>query len=205
MKKKKILCLLTALVTALSAAAPVGAASAGMDPAQLEEMSLEDLKQLQIEIGRQISSLEAASAEDAGGLFLETAGGTILYTGFLLNDQNFKTSASSDYLETLLVLFDYTNKEDLEKQIQSDFKIQAYQYGVELSKASSWISSDTLPEEVNNTFKNVLKGGTISTAAPFIPVDSSPVTLVVTAMGLSAQGEKATMELTSWKEEEEIP
>ena len=202
MKKKRIICLLTALVTALSAAGPVSAGSAGIDPAQLEEMSLEDLQKLQLEIGQQISSLEAAAAEDAGNLFLETAGGTLLYTGFLLNDQNFKTSGSSDYIETLLILFDYSNKEDQEKQVQSDFRIQAYQYGVELSKASSWISSETLPEEVNNTYKTVLKNGTISAAIPFVPIDNSPVTIVVTAMGLAAQGEKASMELESWKEEE---
>ena len=202
MKTKKILCLLTALVTALSAAGPVSTAAADIDPAQLEELSLEDLQQLQLEIDRQISSLEAANAEDSGNLFLETAGGTLFYTGFLLNDQNFKTSGSSDYIETLLVLFDYTNKEDQEKQVLSDFRIQAYQYGVELSKASSWISSSTLPEEVNNTYKNVLKGSTISTAVPFVPVDNSPVTIVVTAVGPASEGEKASLELEDWIEEE---
>ena len=150
MKKKLLAILLVACLTLFATA------QAQVDYALLDDMSIEDLEALSGEINARINALKAEAAESAGIFSLESAGGTITYAGFVMNDQNFKVSGSSSTVEAVVVMFNYTNKEDKEKQLQNDFWIKAYQNGTEMDTPSSWSVNDTLPAEVGNFNKSVL-------------------------------------------------
>ena len=188
--KRKHLLLTTALSAAMILSAP---AFANVDYSDLDDMSVEELEALQDEVSGRISAMKSDAASEAGLLRLENDGGVIQYAGFVMNTENFHGSSSDDYVEALVLKFDYTNKEDEEKQAQDDFGIKAYQNGVEINTASGWTSSDALPPEVDNFFNNVLKGGTITIGRAFIPEDDSPVTIIVNSYG--DDNGSATMEL----------
>lgn len=186
--KKKFLAIMLAVCFTL-----LVTAQAEVDFAQLDDMSVDQLEALNVEVSARINALKAEAAKSARILTLETELGAITYAGFVMNDQNFKVSGSNSPVETLVVMFDYTNKEDEENQLQNHFWIRAYQNGVEMDSPGSWSNNDTLPPEVDNFYKNLLKGGTICAARAYVPVDDSPVTLTVEARGSSNKDIKGSM------------
>ena len=188
--KRKHLLLASVLSAAMILSAP---AFANVDYSELDDMSLEDLESLQSEVSGRISALKTDAASESGLLRLETDGGIIQYAGFVMNTENFNSVGSTDFVEALVLKFDYTNKEDEEKMVQRDFEIKVYQNGAEINTPSGWTVTDTLPPEINNYYNNVLNGGTITIARAFIPEDDSPVTIIAKSIG--ADKESATMEL----------
>ena len=83
--KKKLLAILLVVCISLFAAA-----QAEVDFAQLDDMSLEQLEALNAEVGARIKALKADTPKNADVLTLESAGGTVTYAGFVMNDKNFK-------------------------------------------------------------------------------------------------------------------
>ena len=188
--KKRLLALLTCAL--MLSAVP---ASANVDYSELDDMSLEELQALEEEVSSRISAMQSDAAASAGVIRLETDSGIVEYKGFLLNDQNFKLNSSDeDFTEALVILVDYTNKEDQSNQMQSDFWLTAYQNGAEMTTPASWSKTETLPPEIDNYFGTALKGGTITVGKAFIPADDSPVTILVRTNGGSERKE-VTMEL----------
>ena len=78
----------------------------------------------------------------------------------------------------IVVNFDYTNLEDKEKSMQSDFWVRAYQNGVEID-SSFCAYYPGVVDSIDNANKNVLKGGTITVGWWFKLTDNSPVTIIV--------------------------
>ena len=166
---------------------------ADVDYSELDDMSVEQLESLQAEIAGRISTLKGAQAGEAGLLYLETDAGILSYAGFEINSENFHAPQNNNEMAEALVLkFDYTNKEDSDKSMYSDFNVTVYQNGAELPQAGGWTISETLPPEVDNYFRTVLKGGTIRVAITAIPVDDSPVTILAKTY---SSDQSATMEL----------
>lgn len=191
MKRKNAAIVLMAMSLGLA-----GTAHAAVDYAQLEGMTLEGLKELKAEVQNKISELSAQEAESSGGLFLEAAEGSMAFHGFVMNETNFKKNSNDEnFVKTIVLNFDFTNKASEPQQSQQQFGIAAYQNGVELDSPSSSIVDSNRPEEVDNFYQTALDGGTITVGRPFIPVDESPITIVVTSYDFAANLEPAKMVL----------
>jgi predicted small lipoprotein YifL len=128
------------------------------------------------------------AATSAGGsvsgetidLTLET--GRAVYKDWSYLPDGFLADDSYDPSNGILVNFDYTNLEDDEKTMSSDFWVRAYQNGVELDYAFCSYYSNVL-ETAENMHKNVLNGGTITVGWWFYLTDKSPVTIIVSENG----------------------
>ncbi len=109
---------------------------------------------------------------------------------------------SSDTLDSsqlIMVLVQYTNYSDDDRQFQKEFKIKAYQNGVELSNSIGSYYPDKCPPEFNNYSKTVLQNGSITIGRFFILDDSSDVTAIVSFNGSSSKDKaKGTYSLSDY-------
>ena len=111
----------------------------------------------------------------------ETDKATIVYTGYEFAEwalvENNQGLTQAD--QVLIVKFDFTNKQANPAQVQSAFRIQAFQNGVEITDNLSWSSGGSQYDLIGNYFSDVLKDGTVSFGKMFPLKDSSPVTIMV--------------------------
>jgi hypothetical protein len=159
-------------------------------------MTIEELKELKTEVQSRIGELSVQKAENAGGLYLESSTGSMEFHGFVMNDTNFKMHSGDEaFVNAIILNFDFTNKTSEPQQSQQQFGITAYQNGVELDSPSSSIVDENRPIEVDNFYKSALDGGTITVGRPVVPVDESPITIIVTSYDYNANLEPAKMVL----------
>ena len=90
-----------------------------------------------------------------------------------------------DSSQLIMALVQYTNYSEDDRQFQKDFKIKAYQNGVELSNNTGSYYPDKCPKEYNNYSKTVLQNGSITVGRFFVLDDASDVTVIVSFNGSS--------------------
>lgn len=117
-----------------------------------------------------------ASVEDP--ISIEKTTGKAQYNSWSYIPDGFLADDAYKPEDGIVVNFDYTNLEDKEKSMQSDFWVSAYQNGVEIDNSfCSYYPG--VAESIDNASKKVLKGGTITVGWWFKLTDNSPVTIIV--------------------------
>lgn len=124
------------------------------------------------------TSAGSADASVENPISIEKTTGKAQYNSWSYIPDGFLADEAYKPEDGIVVNFDYTNLEDKEKSMQSDFWVSAYQNGVEID--SSFCSYyPGVAESIDNASKKVLKGGTITVGWWFKLTDNSPVTIIV--------------------------
>lgn len=108
--------------------------------------------------------------------------GTVTYKGWKYAPEGFLATEGMKPEDVIIIMFDYTNKEDEDKRMTTDFFPKAYQNSVEL-ETSGFSYYPGKCKEVDDFNKSVLKGGTITCARYYKLQDDSPVTVIVQKQG----------------------
>lgn len=116
-----------------------------------------------------------------------TKTGHLKYIDYKYPGHGFYSKSNDDYEErvakTVILKFKYTNLEDIEKNVDDDFSIKAYQNGSEINSPSNYAVGDSQSEDYksyNNRFKSLLKDGTLEIGYPYEIADNSTLTVIVT-------------------------
>ena len=136
---------------------------------------------------------------DSTPIYFELDGGTIAYKDYEYVEKGFYAHSDGDSSHTIVVNFDYTNKEDSPKNYTADFWINAFQNGKALDGPSGY-SPDWAPESYLNAYENVLKGTTITVGAVFTLQDYSPVTIIVNHNGGMEESNPMLLEIEPYED-----
>lgn len=148
-----------------------------------ETMTIYPGEASETEAGDAVVEEESTSAAPADSsvedpISIEKTTGKAQYNSWSYIPDGFLADDAYKPEDGIVVNFDYTNLEDKEKSMQSDFWVRAYQNGVEID--SSFCSYyPGVVDSIDNANKNVLKGGTITVGWWFKLTDNSPVTIIV--------------------------
>lgn len=175
MKKHRILSVLLALMMGLSLCA-CGGDDAASSPDQSETPS-----QSAEPSTSPSPSEEPVESSDSGpqveSIDLETDAGRLVYSSYEFVGEGFYNEyVSGDPSKTVILNFDYTNKETKPARTQDHFYITVYQNGTELQLPESWSQS---PESLDNFFTTSMKDNTLPVGYPCVLQDYSPVTIMV--------------------------
>lgn len=132
---------------------------------------------------------------DAIALTTEDGMAEIKYAGWEYIPDGVLAEETVDASKVIVVLMGYTNhREDEPSQMQGDFWYRVFQNGVELdSQFCSYHSNSYAPLE--DFFKEVMMGGTVTAGRFFLLEDDSPITIVANEQGNSDNKQSMTVEL----------
>ncbi len=133
-----------------------------------------------------------------GTLHFELDTGVLDYTGYEYVSKGFYSDSSENDPEKTIVLnFNYTNKENTPKNYMSDFWITTFQNGTELDGPSGYYS-DQGPESLQNAYDEVLQNGVITIGDAFVLQDYSPVTVIVRHNGGKEVSDQMLLEIEEY-------
>ena len=140
------------------------------------------------------SESEETEADPSKPLHFELDGGILDYVGYEYANEGMFVYSDGDPDKTIIVNFDYTNKEKTPKLYSDDFWVRAYQNGVELDWPGSY-SSEACPDSVNNTYSQILQDSTTTIGLMFVLKDTSPVTIIANHNGGSEVSDPMEIQL----------
>ena len=121
---------------------------------------------------------------------LTLEGGNIKYNHVEKADSDL-TSAEN----ALVFVFDFTNAQDKPASVQTVFRIQAFQNGVELTETPSYSTASDQYELVHAFLGEAMKGGTATFGKIVCPKDDSLITIVVGPNGAAREDNYQNMEV----------
>jgi SAM-dependent methyltransferase len=121
-------------------------------------------------------------------LHLETEDGILSYKTQEYVSNGFSTDEGADPSKLICIEFDFTNKSDTPKTVNSVFNINVFQNGVELELNPYSYRTEAAPEAYNNIFRECMNGSTITVGLIYVLNDDSPLT--ISASPLMSQDEK---------------
>ena len=139
------------------------------------------------------SSAAEEVKDTSAPLHFELPGGILDYNSYEFANAGMFVNSDNDPDKTIIINFDYTNKEAKPKSYQNDFWVRAYQNGTEVDFSGSY-NPEACPETIENQYKTVLENGTITVGLMFTLNDMSPVTIIANRNGGSEVSDP--MELT---------
>ena len=132
-------------------------------------------------------------------LHFEVEGGILDYLDYEYVGKGFYSNGDGDYTHTIVINFDYTNKDSSAKNYMSDFRITAFQNGIELSKPSSYYP-DGAPESFTKAHNNVTKDSSIKIGVAFILQDYSPITIIAGHNGGKEESSPMLLEIEPYED-----
>ena len=129
-----------------------------------------------------VNSSGGSSSGDSSTMHFELSTGILDYDGYEYVSKGFYSDASGDVSKTIVLNFNYTNKENTPKSYSKDFWIRAYQNGTELNGPSGY-TSDGQTEAMKNKSATVLQNGVIKIGIAVVLQDDSPVTVIANHNG----------------------
>ncbi len=140
------------------------------------------------------SGSQSSSSEP---LHFELPEGVLDYENYEYVGKGFYGSGDGDPTKTICLNFTYKNKENKQKNFQSDFRIQAYQNGTELSQPSGY-SSSGMPESMSQAYDTVLQDGAITIGRAYVLQDYSPVTVIASHNGGKETSNQMVIEIEEY-------
>ena len=194
MNMRKILAFILALVMVLSLAACGG----GNDAPSTEPNDVPDENTEPSDVQTPEDEPEPEPEEvthDVDRIDMETESGKLVYTDYEFAGESFYSDyVAGDPSKTIILNFDFTNKESKPSGVQSAFSITVYQNGAEINGPSSWAHST---EAMDNFFNTGMKDSTIPIGRAYILNDTSPLTVMVEERGNTDNYQMMEVEITA--------
>ena len=148
----------------------------------LDQMSLEELKELQAAVENKIAELEGSSGESTKQPVIETDAGILVIRGYSIIPQGFKGFSNDhtyDNYSIFTVHATLTVKGDKPQSSWSTFQTQAYQNGIDSRRHTDFsktvlITTEILPNTPVNIDLDFL-----------VPNSTDPITFMVKTWGIS--------------------
>ena len=138
-------------------------------------------------------AVEKEAADPSAPLHFELEKGILDFNSFEFANPGM-LNPGDDPDKTIILSFDFTNKDTSPQLYKNLFKICAYQNGIELSPPVSYFENSA-PESVGNQFLTVLPDSTMTVGELFTLQDTSPVTIYVHQFAGSEVSDPMTLEL----------